>query len=61
MQQKDRAQEAIDYLTNIVRHRGRQYALGMCMGILARLARVDYALLRELRDRSRDADNDSKK
>lgn len=55
MQPKDRVQEAVDYMTIIVQYQGRQYALGLFMGILARLARVDHALMRELKDRSQNA------
>ena len=55
MQPKDRTQEAVDYMTTIVQYRGRQYALGLFMGILARLARADYALMRELKNRSQKA------
>ena len=56
MQKLDRVQEAIEHLKTIVRLRGREYALGMCMGILARLARMDYQLQRELRQRAQEAE-----
>ena len=54
MARLDRKVETVNNLYKIIRARGVIYALGLCIGILARLSRSDLALFREIEIRAKD-------
>jgi hypothetical protein len=52
MSNQTKEQEVQGFLMKILTHTGKLYTLGLLMGILTRLAKQDYNLYQELKQRS---------
>ena len=56
MEAHERQERAVKYLYTILRKQGPVYTLGLCIGILGRLAKLDFQIYNELKHRAEQLD-----